>query len=324
MSPKKRNTLEEIKAIRQRQTEPDFVFAATIRRLGKLRSLSATEFGNSEEFSRYIPKAVVASLQGFLRSVWGKTLDLGEPYSSRIAKYLKDKSKVTFDFITVRQIAREDITLGEFVAHSLSFNNFEDVTEAFSAILDCNFSDLLKQQSDSEGNDIIGDRAVFFQKIDVLFRERHIFSHELADHYYLSKEDALIFINVAEQLVKCVQNILSLEVRSEPIAQQEMNRYAREKAEQAQKILEERINLIIEILSSTHDDIAVEKYNKAHEAWLNYAQLEAAAYSDQFRGGTMAPFLSAGIYKYLTMQRIQTLEKYFDWLLDLQKSDSIN
>ncbi|MBW4623753.1 MAG: DUF1311 domain-containing protein [Cyanosarcina radialis HA8281-LM2] len=311
MSTKKRKILDEIEAIRRRQTEPEFVFAATIQRLEKLRSLSETEFGRSEEFSRYIPKAVVAALQGFLRSVWGNTLNIGEPYLSRIAKYLKDKTRVTFDFVTVREIAEKNLTMGEFVAHSLSFNNFEDVIEAFSAILDYKFSDILKEQSYPDGRLIIDDEAMFFKNMDALFRERHIFSHELADHYRLSQNDALIFIKVAQQLVECVQQIFSLETSKEPICQQDMNRYAREKANEAQKILEGRISLILDTLRSENDPIALEKYIKAHEAWQEYARLEADAYSDQCRGGTLAPLLSAGIYAYLTRQRIQTLEKWF-------------
>lgn len=318
MNKKKRDLLTEIKAIRQRQTHPNFVFAATMQRLQKLRSLSETEFGISEEFSRYIPKAVVAALQGFLRVALGNILDLGEPYLSRIAKYLKDKSRVTFDFVTVREITEKKLTLGEFVAHSLSFNNFEDVTEAFSAILNSNFLDRLKEQSYPYGTLILEDEAMFFKNMDALFQQRHIFSHELADHYYLSQNDALIFIKVAEQLVEGIQQIFSLETRKEPICQQDMNNYARERANEARKILEERINLILDVLRSKNDLTTLENYIKAHEAWNEYARLEADAYSDQCRGGTLAPLLSAGIYEYLTRQRIQTLEKWFDLFISSQ------
>jgi len=307
MSKKKKDFLAEIEAIKRRQTHPKFVFAATMQRLQKLHSLSETEFGRSEEFSRYIPKAVVAALQGFLRSAWGTILDLGEPYLSRIAKYLKDKSRVTFDFVTVREIAEKKFTLGQFVAHSLSFNNFEDVTEAFSAILDSKFLETLKKQSYEDGTPILEDEALFFEKMDALFRERHIFSHELADDYHLSRNDALIFIKVAQQLVEGVQQIFSLETSKKPDCQQDMNRYAREKANEAQKIIEEQINLILDALRSKSDRTALEKYIKANEAWQEYAKLEADAYSDQCRGGTLAPLLSAGIYEYLTRQRIETL-----------------
>lgn len=186
MNTKKRDLLGEIKAVRRRQSHPNFVFSATMERLQKLHLLSNTEFGNSEEFARYIPKAVVAALQGFLRSVFGSMVDLGEPYSSRIAKYLKDKSRVTFDFVTVREIAEKNLTLGEFVAHCLSLNNFEDVIEWFSAILEAKFIEELKKQTHQDGNLIIENQAIFFEQINALFRERHIFSHELANHYSVS------------------------------------------------------------------------------------------------------------------------------------------
>ena len=74
------------------------------------------------------------------------------------------------------------ISSGDVIAHSISINNISDISKILSSLLSINFIKSVKSVSIEElDNKRVGEALPeIYVDLDMLFRERHIYAHEIA------------------------------------------------------------------------------------------------------------------------------------------------
>jgi hypothetical protein len=85
------------------------------------------------EALRYIPIALVAAMEGYLRFCVRDLVDQGSPFQER-AKSLQKNWKP--DFTLLSALANQKLSLGEIVAHFIPCNKIEDIIGTLSEMTD--------------------------------------------------------------------------------------------------------------------------------------------------------------------------------------------
>ena len=130
------------------------------------------------EATRYIPIALVAAIEGWMRIAIRDLIDAGEPFATN-AKNLKIGK---FDYDLVLAIGSQKLTPGEIVAHFTSCSRLEHLIDNLDKILGVKIVPLTKRvEFKSEAikiplSEIYDELAAMVAQTFIL---RHIFAHEL-------------------------------------------------------------------------------------------------------------------------------------------------
>jgi Holliday junction resolvase-like predicted endonuclease len=184
-----RDFITEIVEIRSRHPDASNRLAVFVQRMDDLRLLAKewladSWHGDDEkcrfEALRYIPIAIVASMQGWLRFAIRDLVDTGEPFSKN-SKGLK----IQFDHDLVMALAAKTLTAGEIISHFLSCNRIEDILATLEKVSGVQFPPLMRSVNLGSGQYPIPVSGIYEQIVPIVtdtFRLRHIFAHELAPH----------------------------------------------------------------------------------------------------------------------------------------------
>jgi hypothetical protein len=183
----KRNYIEEILAKRERlisgQTRLSHFAQRTLSLDDGFVFISEQPGTESfrDEFVKYLPIGYVAAMEAYFRIIFRDLIDFGPPFSEN----LKSFGDIKFQIEPVLAIASKAISVGEFVAHLLPFNNLKDINENMSRLIG---EDFLNRLEKTKITTLIGAKPVpmenYHSKIPFsikrLFEMRHTFCHEFA------------------------------------------------------------------------------------------------------------------------------------------------
>jgi hypothetical protein len=130
------------------------------------------------ELCRYFPIALVALIEGYLKMLYRDLIDSGEPFLSN-AKNFRDIRASLDALIETR---KNTLSLGEFISEQLSHNSLGQIESNLGILLGQDFgfefTRRLKQDDAEAGHTVFQThlRRVLVE----LFRQRHVFCHELA------------------------------------------------------------------------------------------------------------------------------------------------
>ncbi len=138
-------------------------------------------FGVTYEIARYIPIGLTACMEGYFRQVYADLIDYGPPYRENAAKF-KD---IRFSIDTALSLEKNSVSLGDFIAHLLTTNNFADINENVSTLIGEDFIKRLK----SARSHVVNRQDLFvtdeeelmseiIQSVKYTFKLRHMFCHE--------------------------------------------------------------------------------------------------------------------------------------------------
>lgn len=155
--------------------------------LEELKKLKADDKSIKKELYRYIPIAGIACIEGWYRMAAANLIDKGPPFRDNI-KYFRD---IKFETDSVLAIQERKLSFGEFLAHFLPVNRFEDVCKGLCTI---SGEDFLERFKVTRINPIQAPNPVTFSKeapqifegVKRAFELRHIFCHELATSFRLN------------------------------------------------------------------------------------------------------------------------------------------
>ena len=99
-----------------------------------IKQVSAKLGHSQREWLKYVPVALCASVEGYVRATIARLIDFGPPYSER-AKALSDIIKNRFDLELLLAVQEERITVGDFVSHLLPISSLSDVCSHMTALL---------------------------------------------------------------------------------------------------------------------------------------------------------------------------------------------
>lgn len=324
---KKRDHIQEIKSIKSR-TEFNSRYDFSSRLLDIERALE--EFTNyngdfNNEILKYIPISTVACFEAFFRSAVKEIIDFGKPFSDNVIKFNESKNvKLNFDILSA--IQTKTLTVGEFVAHLIPFNNYDDINSNLSLLIDRDFTDELKKfDKDSlfrlercSIEDFTSDFPKIIESVKRTYDLRHIFCHEFATNLEIDRNEILLNFKNCKLFLEHTDNVIwEILYPNSPKSQTEMNISAYESYELKDNELEKLI-LAVKKFSSEGDDIEMideELFNKSIEKWKEYRTAFAEYQSGLFVGGSIYGLYYSSALEKITCEKIESLENEFEILL---------
>jgi len=331
---KKRDLKEEIKSIQARtslQGRYEYYF-----RLGEieivLKQITSKEankdvfhFAHNRELLRYIPIATVACIQSFFRFAIKELIDSGEPFNKNVANYKGKVPPPDYDIIAAFQL--NTLTIGEFVAHSLSYNNYENINSNIGHLLDENLTEKLLAYDRKSVWESVNKNTSYFKdnfseirkSIDIIFKMRHTFCHESASDIRLdATQIKRHFYNCSVFLEHSSVVIANIIRPNYPETQLEMNQEARDSYQRKDQELNEYIDKIKSLNKEPFfpwSELDCKDFDQVHEKWKEYRELYASKSSFNSKGGSRHSLLYGSALELITNERLEGLKKQYGHLL---------
>lgn len=192
-----------------------------------------------------------------------------------------------FDFEIVSAIQSKSLTVGEFIAHILPYNNYDDLSSNLSILLDMDFTSELKKFNKISVHDHINKLTADFQNrfgeiiesTKNTYELRHVFCHEFANTLNVNQEEIIRNFNNRKIFLEHTNNFIAeLLYPNYPETQMDVNIHAGEKFEIKNSELENLIVLIKNLVQK--DEFNTERFDEKDfddsiVQWKEYRRLHA-------------------------------------------------
>ncbi|SOE16279.1 uncharacterized protein YecT [Hoeflea halophila] len=258
-------------------------------------------------FFEFIPIRYVTTLEVFIRGIVSELVDSSEAYFERGEKLTKG-AKVDLTFAA--HVDRHELTLGDFVAHSISLNSIEAVLNVLETLV-VDFSEKLKlahprwleERERWPLPPIIKNYNNVIGSLSKLYSVRHILTHELPSLPVFDPseidsltEAVLCFIEATDWVV--VESLHG----AIPKTQISMNIGARD------VLIEEETKLAEALIEVTAlEGIDKENLRALQARWTEWADAQTNLVASQFHGGSMYAMIWASEKAELTRERTAQL-----------------
>jgi hypothetical protein len=219
----KRDHIAEIAEIKARSRGKHDKYSVAVSHLRVLldamEELDRVDLPLAIEVIRGVPALIVATIQSYLRALIAELIDSGDPYRERATKV----SDIKLNIGMLVGMEGNLISLGELVAHSLSFNNPDDISTAYQLVSDTALWPQVGSAREPATRQTYlipvshdEDRARIYGGLRDLFRVRHIVCHEARSNIEVHFADAYKFCNVALEFVVIVDYLVAELPRGDP------------------------------------------------------------------------------------------------------------
>ncbi len=285
---KERDKIKEIKSLKERKEfntfwdfnkRLDYIYNA-------LEELDGTKQYVKNELLKSIPTSLVATMESYFKSATTSIIDLDDVYRKNTEKYFNEKFKINYEYFD--NLQRREITLGELVAHHLSFGNFDDLKLNFTKLLSktdkpYDFLGSLTKfcPEDKDGDDednysieYISRSGEICKSIQELYSIRNIICHEIGEGLEIDEEkietifyDTTVFLNHCDAYFKYLLFSTSLE------DEKRNAKIAKEKCIDKENKLKDLISKITSKSWRYYGiDINPKDFNIVYENWLRYTK----------------------------------------------------
>lgn len=261
------------------------------------------------ELLEFVPIRLVTILEVFVRDIVAELVDHSNYFFERGEKLAKG-AKVDLAFAA--HVDRNELTIGDFVAHSVSFNDVGAVFNILGSLVD-DFATKLKSSHPRWTEEInswpqtpvVRNYDDMMASLNHLYSVRHILTHELPMHVVTDKSNIENFIKATSEFILATDwVIIDVTQGSTPKTQIEMNQIAGNDLEENESILADKVNEIKSLNGLDH-----QKFDELQEAWENFANQQASLVASQVEGGSMQPMIWAGEKSSLLRERSSQLER---------------
>jgi len=163
------------------------------------------------ELAKYVPIGYAACIEGYFELVYRDLIDSGAPFNDNVAN-LKD---LTININHVIAMQNGKVTLGEYVSHLLPGNNLDKINDIMTTILGEPFLEKVK----SIKIDYFGDKkpvslddikmaSRVVTDIQSLFKQRHIFAHELNSKHAFNINHLMQISSASVYLIEATEAIV--------------------------------------------------------------------------------------------------------------------
>lgn len=315
----KRDYISEIQTLKVR-SNPVYSKFLWNNRLATLRNSYQTiiEHKADNELLKYIPIAIVACFEAFLKAFVADLIDIGEPYSKNVGK-LNQSREIKFDFEVVNAIQNKKLSVGEFIAHFLPCKRISDIDANLSVLIG---QELLTKIQGFEGKTLHREDAelfsrfnknpnLIFKSVNRTFELRHIFCHEFADNVIIDESEILECLNHSELFLNQISSYLQHLIDPNfPQNQAEINMQS---AEDFQKRDQELLQLTDEIIKNNSDNNSFDKglFDETLTIWRQFRESKALLDSNDCKGGSIYNCLITGSKRLTTERFIEELKQNF-------------
>jgi hypothetical protein len=310
MAVKQRDRVAQLMAIKKRSGRKGGRFPDTSD-VDQLRELWLNSTESKEMIAALLPTRLVTLIEVFSRYWIERLVDHGSPYVER-AVDLKLSTKI--DLPLVHSLHGQTISLGLLISNSVPLSSIEAIVSVFSALLQGDFFDWLRQVRSRSSLEHDGHAAIpIIAGVDRmkrilarLFEVRHMLVHEFPEKlpFAIDEIDEMIettstFINAADE------GFAQLLYGLWPLNQQAMNKLARDESRTVERELDRLVDEIAK--DSGSDTIA-----KVHSAWRTFAESEAHRNAEGWEGGSGYPLIYHTGLKKLASDRLRQLQSWID------------
>lgn len=257
---------------------------------------------------------LVTILEVFTRDWAARIIDAGDPYATRGADLVKGTLKI--DFALARALVGKEVSFGELLSHELPVNGVGDIDRVFSKLMDVPLFDHLQRVADRWAvrfggrppAPIMPDPDKVRTDLAGLFKQRHIFVHELPERQDVDAGMLDAYILSTSQFVNAADEAFNTLLYGDyPLTQIELNAAA---AADAAKVNDE----LVAILTALDPDGKDEDLRASQAAWEAYRDRQAEYRSGINRPGhgSIAPLLYSSEVEKLTLERVELLKWYRD------------
>ena len=266
--------------------------------------------GPKELVASLLPARVVTLVEVFCRYWIQRLIDHGPPYVERAAGLKVD---VKYDLQLMHSLQGQTISLGLLISNSVPLSSIPSIAAIFSTLIGQDFFDWLKNvqsrmalEHDGDAVPIISDIDAVVRMLARLFEVRHILVHEFPETQPVSVGEIDEMIATASTFIEAAdEGLTQLVYGRYPVAQQEMNRIAREESEAVDLELEKLANAVA--AADKSDIFEVQK------AWRAFAESEAERQAKDWTGGSGWPLIYYTALKQLSDDRLKQLRLWFEW-----------
>lgn len=334
----KRDIQEEILAIQARHRYAGrSQYSERLRAIEKtMKELTENPSNTSEEFLKYIPIATVACIQGFFRYAIKEIVDSDKPISKNISNF-RNNIKLP-DFELIMGIKAKTFTIGELLAHSLSYNSYEDINQSMSLILDNDFTKKLQTQKPSYmlNLDILYSApwgSISFDKnfgeikknIDLTFKMRNVFCHELATNVKIEKRKILRSFYTCKHFLNHSNEIINNSIYSDPPKNiEDACKKSRQSFIIKDKELKKMIAILkkarkkeIKLIGKRHD---LSSFNTALDNWNKYRKQYAKSEASLIKDKTLHTMVYYLELEEITNEKIEGLKYRYGRLFEKKQN----
>ncbi|MBP7809064.1 MAG: hypothetical protein KA163_07215 [Bacteroidia bacterium] len=281
MEKKKRNIAAEILNLKTRK---EFESYSKIHaKLDKIQDCIVTldlHVGTErEELLKYIPVALVATMESFFRSTIAKLIKADSKYLENSRTLFETK----FDFEEMTRLQRREFSIGELLAHQLSFSKYDIILNHFDVILKVKFKEeLIRYSVKSVYSGFEGphpkDFGTNYERIKKdlfrVFELRHIICHEMSTKLNLSGlEVEQLFKSVRAFIYQVYNYTYSILYPESLLSNEDLRNNALKNYNEALQKLSETIKKIEQKPYTVFDiPIDLQEFKRSQELWKNYIE----------------------------------------------------
>ena len=265
--------------------------------------------------AEFIPIRITTFVEVYAREIIQELIDTKVDYREAAAKLIKN---ARLDIAFAASLWDGKLSIGDFVAHSVSINGTDAVISVLSTLIN-DFVPKLQTAHEFWTEDaetwpldpIIEDYEGTIAALAKMFEARHVLTHELPAVPPIEKTDIGKFFAAARDFIDACDWVVVKELHgSVPRTQAAMNASVGEELNEALSDLKKTL-----ALTSKLSGINARTMGKCNAKWEEFANLQASVIASQVKGGTMEPMVWASAKKALVQDRVEQLKRMIDdWM----------
>jgi len=312
--PAKRDVLAEIEEIRGRMTAVDDLDSGILKLLTIVMSTEKLKDDDQEdELHAYFVVASIAAIETYFRWQIRRLIDSGNGRFLNNIRLDDLPIRLTHD-VAVALIGKR-LTVGELVAHTVGFSNFEQVAGFMTKLLATDFVRLVETTRDADHQDVpfLKDSAQVIADVKRALELRHIICHEGQKMHSIPNSEVKQLSDSCYMFARgCQYAVARFLNPSSPTTREDVYKATSMKADSLRSSLKALEEAFAE--GHLHFKMEQEAFRAMEEAWDAYVGREAFFFASVQMNGNQGELNAARTRVRLTERRIEELEQWLDRL----------
>jgi uncharacterized protein YecT (DUF1311 family) len=270
---------------------------------------------SDDYLAEFIPLRLVTIIEVSVREMVRELTDHGQHFVGKAEILVKN---ARLDLAFAEHLDGNRLSVGDFVAHSISVSGLDQVMATLSALLDdfpakleTSFPRWKEQAAEWPLPPIVQDYSQTMGRLSKLFEVRHILAHELPRDPAVDFDAIPGFLSATREFVEAADWVVVACLRGNlPQTQLAMNQEASDELEELHAEMSGKLEEVKAL-----PGIDLQKVDLAQRNWERFAESEATLIASNVEGGSMFPMVWSAGKAELVEDRIEQLERIVDgWM----------
>ena len=310
--PAKRDVLAEIAEIRGRLTSVDDFDSGILKLLTIAMSTQKLKDDEEDELHAYFVVASLAAIETYFRWQIRRLIDSGD---GRFLNNIRlDDLPIRLSHDVAVALVGKRLTVGELVAHTVGFSNFEQVAGFMTKLLATDFVRLMERTREpDEEEPALENPALVIADVKRALELRHIICHEGQRTHAIPNSEIKRLSHSCYMFARgCHYAVARFLNPAGPITREDAYKAAAAKEIDLRSSLKALEETFAE--GHLHSKMELEAFRAMEEAWDAYVGREAVFFASVQMNGNQREFDAARTRVRLTERRIEELEQWMNRL----------